>query len=435
MSIKNKTAELCAGFRDGFGGSFPSPRVTPTSPAPSSPMVTNEITMIPSGYVDNPKTKSSFPRAVIKKEAVAVLSLDDDTNKLVHIIEVSAASTHGRIKNNRMLESSFRTSQNDPGRFGNSTGVQDQRMSEINHTMSSQPVLAFQHQRGIPSSAANLNAIVPQIHYFGTNQNAFKSLQMCPDLYADFDIQRRRIAAEFNRVCREIRLAVHSCGADVAVKKHEIDTRIAIGRQKFQNLEQKMFEKYYRKTIASNVGSISASLAMNAEQMRKRKKRRENFQNVRLNWPEQVLILRSWLLLNLKHPYPGPSDKDELAKRAGLSYDQVSNWFVNARMRTCRPIMKRFEVSDEETKEEIISNKGSWIFSNSNNISLPDTAISEFLKNEEREEIEIDSIIEKKINDNAVDMSDFDEDMENNTISSALPRLCERIPLQNISPP
>ena len=41
---------------------------------------------------------------------------------------------------------------------------------------------------------------------------------MYPELYADFDIQRRRIAAEYNRVCREIRHAINNSGVDITVK-------------------------------------------------------------------------------------------------------------------------------------------------------------------------------------------------------------------------
>lgn len=66
---------------------------------------------------------------------------------------------------------------------------------------------------------------------FGQTHDAFKVLQMYPDLYAEFDIQRRRIASEYNKVCREIRLAVENCGADSALKKHETETRITIVRQ------------------------------------------------------------------------------------------------------------------------------------------------------------------------------------------------------------
>lgn len=129
------------------------------------------------------------------------------------------------------------------------------------------------------SSAANLTFQ----QNLDIDNNAFRVLQMYPELYADFDIQRRRIASEYNVICREIRLAVNNCAADLALKHNEIETRIALIRQKFQNLEQNIFERYLRKAIKDS--SYSEQELKCA--VRKRKKRRENFQ------PEQVLILRT----------------------------------------------------------------------------------------------------------------------------------------------
>eukprot|EP00466_Bigelowiella_natans_P017933 jgi/Bigna1/135692/aug1.30_g10400 len=47
----------------------------------------------------------------------------------------------------------------------------------------------------------------------------------------------------------------------------------------------------------------------------------------------QVKILNNWFLSHLEDPYPTPNEKDLLGKVTGLSFKQVSNWFVNARSR------------------------------------------------------------------------------------------------------
>lgn len=60
-----------------------------------------------------------------------------------------------------------------------------------------------------------------------------------------------------------------------------------------------------------------------------------------------VSVLRAWLFEHFLHPYPKDSDKFMLAKQAGLTRSQVSNWFINARVRLWKPMV------EEMYKEEI----------------------------------------------------------------------------------
>ncbi|XP_061372102.1 BEL1-like homeodomain protein 1 isoform X2 [Gastrolobium bilobum] len=67
--------------------------------------------------------------------------------------------------------------------------------------------------------------------------------------------------------------------------------------------------------------------------------------------PERaVSILRAWLFEHFLHPYPKDSDKVMLAKQTGLTRSQVSNWFINARVRLWKPMVE--EMYLEETKEQ-----------------------------------------------------------------------------------
>jgi len=54
----------------------------------------------------------------------------------------------------------------------------------------------------------------------------------------------------------------------------------------------------------------------------------------------QIIPLTEWLLANSDEPYPSVQDKIELAKKSGLSPQQVQNWFINMRKRHWTPIMK-----------------------------------------------------------------------------------------------
>ncbi|KAL3652719.1 hypothetical protein CASFOL_002400 [Castilleja foliolosa] len=67
--------------------------------------------------------------------------------------------------------------------------------------------------------------------------------------------------------------------------------------------------------------------------------------------PERsVSVLRAWLFEHFLHPYPSDVDKHILARQTGLSRSQVSNWFINARVRIWKPMVE--EMYLEELKED-----------------------------------------------------------------------------------
>ncbi|XP_073132917.1 homeobox protein BEL1 homolog [Henckelia pumila] len=66
--------------------------------------------------------------------------------------------------------------------------------------------------------------------------------------------------------------------------------------------------------------------------------------------PERsVSVLRAWLFEHFLHPYPSDVDKHILARQTGLSRSQVSNWFINARVRLWKPMVE--EMYLEELKD------------------------------------------------------------------------------------
>lgn len=72
--------------------------------------------------------------------------------------------------------------------------------------------------------------------------------------------------------------------------------------------------------------------------------------------PEKsVSVLRAWMFQNFLHPYPKDAEKQLLAVKSGLTRSQVSNWFINARVRLWKPMieemyleMNRRRIRDEE---------------------------------------------------------------------------------------
>ncbi|XP_072956392.1 BEL1-like homeodomain protein 7 [Typha angustifolia] len=64
-----------------------------------------------------------------------------------------------------------------------------------------------------------------------------------------------------------------------------------------------------------------------------------------------VSVLRAWLFEHFLHPYPKDSEKLMLARQTGLTRSQISNWFINARVRLWKPMiedMYKEEIGDME---------------------------------------------------------------------------------------
>ncbi|CAK8576202.1 unnamed protein product [Lathyrus sativus] len=69
--------------------------------------------------------------------------------------------------------------------------------------------------------------------------------------------------------------------------------------------------------------------------------------------PERsVAILKAWLFEHFLHPYPTDTDKHMLATQTGLSRNQVSNWFINARVRVWKPMVEEIHMLESKGTTE-----------------------------------------------------------------------------------
>lgn len=56
---------------------------------------------------------------------------------------------------------------------------------------------------------------------------------------------------------------------------------------------------------------------------------------------ETTYILLKWLNDHLSHPYPNSFEKTQLMMTTGLSQQQLSNWFINARRRKIKVLRQK----------------------------------------------------------------------------------------------
>ncbi|XP_054797395.1 homeobox protein ATH1-like [Prosopis cineraria] len=86
--------------------------------------------------------------------------------------------------------------------------------------------------------------------------------------------------------------------------------------------------------------------------------------------PERsVSVLRAWMFQNFLHPYPKDAEKQLLAVKSGLTRSQVSNWFINARVRLWKPLIE--EMYTEMNKRKTLrSEEGAQNSHRSSRISL-----------------------------------------------------------------
>ncbi|KAL6606478.1 hypothetical protein ACP70R_042131 [Stipagrostis hirtigluma subsp. patula] len=90
--------------------------------------------------------------------------------------------------------------------------------------------------------------------------------------------------------------------------------------------------------------------------------------------PERaVAVLRAWLFEHFLHPYPNDVDKHILARQTGLSRSQVSNWFINARVRLWKPMIEDMYKEEVKQSEENQNPSGTGVKSENNTMTSATT--------------------------------------------------------------
>ncbi|XP_042036647.1 homeobox protein BEL1 homolog [Salvia splendens] len=179
-------------------------------------------------------------------------------------------------------------------------------------------------------------------------------LQMLDEVdrrYKHYCEQMKCVTSSFEAVAGSGSAAAYSALAAKAMSRHFRSLRDSIVNE-IKNTKKGMGEK----DAAAGLGE-TPRLRLLDQTLRQQKARQQMNAMENHPWrpqrglPERaVSVLRAWLFEHFLHPYPSDVDKHILARQTGLSRSQVSNWFINARVRLWKPMVE--EMYLEELKEK-----------------------------------------------------------------------------------
>ncbi|GJN08988.1 hypothetical protein PR202_ga26952 [Eleusine coracana subsp. coracana] len=192
--------------------------------------------------------------------------------------------------------------------------------------------------------------------------------------YRQYRHQMQIITSSFDAVAGSGAARPYTALALQTISRHFRSLRDAIGTQ-VQSLRRSLGDK-----DASAQGGGGLSRLRYIDQHLRQQRAMQQFgmmQQPQHAWRPQrglpesaVSVLRAWLFEHFLHPYPKDSEKLMLARQTGLSRGQVSNWFINARVRLWKPMI------EEMYKEEFGAEMDSHSSSGNNNNKGKDEAIS-----------------------------------------------------------
>lgn len=181
--------------------------------------------------------------------------------------------------------------------------------------------------------------------------------------YAKYCHQMRTVVMPFEAVAGEDAAKVYCSLASEAMSRHFRCLRDGVAGQ-LRALKRAAGEEEYDAGVdrKSSVAAAGATLAetprlkLMDQRMQRHKVLQQGMMVEQPPWRPQrslpdraVSVLRAWLFEHFLHPYPNDVDKHILTRQSGLSRSQVSNWFINARVRLWKPMIE--EMYMQEAKE------------------------------------------------------------------------------------
>uniref|UniRef100_A0A3B5AZ76 Pre-B-cell leukemia transcription factor 1-like n=1 Tax=Stegastes partitus TaxID=144197 RepID=A0A3B5AZ76_9TELE len=125
------------------------------------------------------------------------------------------------------------------------------------------------------------------------------------------------------------------------VSPKEIERRVAIIHRKFSPIQIQLKQ------------STCEAIMMLRSQFLDARRQRRNFDK------DTVDVLNEYFYAHLANPYPDDDDKEELARKCCMSVAQVTNWFVNKRVRYKKNVAKHLEEAKLYASVSSIGSEGS----------------------------------------------------------------------------
>ncbi|XP_042430732.1 BEL1-like homeodomain protein 8 [Zingiber officinale] len=207
------------------------------------------------------------------------------------------------------------------------------------------------------ASAGTTSITSSKIHRPEFQQKKAKLLQMQEEVckkYKQYHQQMQMVVSSFESVAGLSSAIPYASLALKTISKHFRSLKTAISDQ-IRHISKALGEEF----ISSPSSTATPRLKYLDQNLRKQKMGENStlgfMENNQPVWrpqrglPERaVSVLRAWLFEHFLHPYPTDTDKHMLATQTGLSRNQVSNWFINARVRLWKPMIEEIHMLESK---------------------------------------------------------------------------------------
>ncbi|KAL6985520.1 hypothetical protein U1Q18_018895 [Sarracenia purpurea var. burkii] len=159
----------------------------------------------------------------------------------------------------------------------------------------------------------------------------------------------QEVDERYNQCLDEIHTVISAFHAATELDPH-IHARFALltVSSSYKNLRErishqilKMGRYYNRGGAREEERSFEASFIQKQWALQQLRRKDHQLWRPQRGLPERsVSVLRAWMFQNFLHPYPKDTEKHLLAVKSGLTRSQVSNWFINARVRLWKPMIE-----------------------------------------------------------------------------------------------
>ncbi|XP_010262659.1 PREDICTED: BEL1-like homeodomain protein 9 [Nelumbo nucifera] len=176
--------------------------------------------------------------------------------------------------------------------------------------------------------------------------------------YKQYYQQMQAIVASFESVPGLGNAAPYTSFALKTMSKHFKCLKIAITDQ-IRFMSKALGEQSYEKDGNPAFGAMERGFHCQRPVLNSGVVEHQHIWRPQRGLPERaVAVLRAWLFEHFLHPYPTDTDKQMLARQTGLTRSQVSNWFINARVRLWKPMVEEIHMLETRQAQKVSEAEG-----------------------------------------------------------------------------